>query len=783
MSLYSATENLKRNLRASRKAIIGRGGEVSATAGLKDLPKAIFDIPADASLAFYEDSEVKYRKIVPEKSEEYAMVKALGGMTYKSKNLIPYPDAKTSSGVTFTVEDDGTITLNGTATASTSFVLVSYRDKTLRLRGGVTYTFSCKSNLTDDTGYAYLSHYVDGTLQKTITRQNAYTAYTPSSDGYESIAIVVKSGAEFVNEKVVLQLEEGDTATDYEPYFEGLRDSKVTELVSEGANLAPSQEYGVHIPCALKANTQYVVSVANPVSEGMQLLFYDENKTRIANVAVGLEDANTGRRYRTFTLSQDCAYIMWAWATVTTVNEGQIEYGSTPSAYKPYIGTVDTKAIPEAVQALDGYGWGVNAEYNNRIVWRDGRVYFVKNSIHKIFNGTESWSDELAGTDTDLRAVTQIDGLVKGVGICNKYPFGNAANVGEFDASSGYWLRFNCYGLATTVDEWKALLAQWNAEGKPLEVVYALETPIETDITHLFTEDNFLKVEGGGSIVAVNEYEYAVPSEIAYVKQVDESGGGEGDAYELGYQTGYGDGFSEGKTEGYASGYSTGKEDGKTENYDTFWDAYQNNGRRGGYSYAFYGVGWSDITFKPKHNIIPNSSTREMFRYCLITNLRAILQDLNVTLDTSNITNLSYFFGGSPNLIATPDIDCSSATDLSSLYSGCTVIKTISLYNILETATVVNMFMECTELENLTIQGSVGNSLSLVYSKKLTKESITNVVNVLSANVTGKTLTLSQTAVNSAFETSSGANNGSTSSDWNNLVNTKTNWTITLTEV
>ena len=48
------------------------------------------------------------------------------------KNLLPFPyhagDAKTENGVTFTVNEDGSITVNGTATASTNFLLMQEPD-------------------------------------------------------------------------------------------------------------------------------------------------------------------------------------------------------------------------------------------------------------------------------------------------------------------------------------------------------------------------------------------------------------------------------------------------------------------------------------------------------------------------------------------------------------------------------------------------------------------------------------------------------------------------------
>lgn len=64
--------------------------------------------------------------------------------------------------------------------------------------------------------------------------------------------------------------------------------------------------------------------------------------------------------------------------------------------------------------------------------------------------------------------------------------------------------------------------------------------------------------------------------------------------------------------------------------------------------------------------------------------------------------------------------------------------------------------------------------------KQLSKDSIQNIMSCLSAAATGKTLTIPVAAVNSAFETSDGAADGSTSAEWLALVEAHSNWTISL---
>ena len=60
-----------------------------------------------------------------------------------------------------------------------------------------------------------------------------------------------------------------------------------------------------------------------------------------------------------------------------------------------------------------------------------------------------------------------------------------------------------------------AQLAELYASGKPVVVEYALETPIETDISaHI--PNSFIEVEGGGTLQFVNEYELDPPSTVTF---------------------------------------------------------------------------------------------------------------------------------------------------------------------------------------------------------------------------------------------------------------------------
>ena len=115
------------------------------------------------------------------------------------------------------------------------------------------------------------------------------------------------------------------------------------------------------------------------------------------------------------------------------------------------------------------------------------------------------------------------------------------------------------------------------------------------------------------------------------------------------------------------------------------------------------------------------------------------------------------------------------------MFYNCTSLASVPALDISKCTSTYDVFYNCAALENLALTGLVKTSgLNLSYSSKLSKASIASVINALDASVSGKSVTLSRTAVNAAFETAAGANDGSASAEWQNLIAAKSNWTISL---
>ena len=161
--------------------------------------------------------------------------------------------------------------------------------------------------------------------------------------------------------------------------------------------------------------------------------------------------------------------------------------------------------IPEAVQALDGYGWGMSDTVYNYIDWE--KKQFVKR-VERVDLGTVDWS-----TDYGLAWTTAlVNTAVPDVGLRNKYDVipETPMNYAE-DKTVQIRVDYLYVKDASITDA-----ATFKAAMSGVMLYYELAEPIITDISDLLTEDNYIPVEGGGTVTMANEYAYAVPSEITY---------------------------------------------------------------------------------------------------------------------------------------------------------------------------------------------------------------------------------------------------------------------------
>ena len=268
------------------------------------------------------------------------------------KNKIPFPyrnSSKTDSGITWLLNEDGSINVSGTATTTSYFWLEGYNGYEVPqyMESGETYTLSGGTEGTELQVIFY------GSPTKVFTaRGNGSTTFTcPETDGYTFaiVARVVNGGT--VNGVIKPQLEVGSTATEYAPYENICPISGRTEVnvTRTGANVWDEQtEYGYYYSrngqpyyannqlrsknyVSVKPNTSYLFNKS--INYG-DILFYDANKGFISAII------NLSPNY-VFTTPENCYYIHLNLGSTyggTYNHDVSINYPSTATAYEAYEG-------------------------------------------------------------------------------------------------------------------------------------------------------------------------------------------------------------------------------------------------------------------------------------------------------------------------------------------------------------------------------------------------------------------------------------------------------------
>lgn len=221
--------------------------------------------------------------------------------------------------------------------------------------------------------------------------------------------------------------------------------------------------------------------------------------------------------------------------TSETISEIVIEKGTT-AVYEPFFeglrnaaveevksegadGTLDTFAISQAVQSIGGYGIGVNADCYNYADF-NARTFVKKVggvdlgtldfSVHSSNENRIVFTARIENIKNHDNAATPATILADGYRTVSQDQTWVPGDIAQSSIEDAYKYIRVVEKADVTLEEFKSLV-----NGRML--YYALETPEVTDISSILQSDNFIKVEGGGTLTFENEHGYAVPSTVKYV--------------------------------------------------------------------------------------------------------------------------------------------------------------------------------------------------------------------------------------------------------------------------
>lgn len=439
-------------------------------------------------------------------------VKKITGKTVKTTNLIPYPYAdktKTINGITFTVNTDGTITVNGTATKETYFVIG-------------------KTTLEGDSINAI------GVLSATNGKYTLSNGNNISGVGLfynsnnKTLALTVVQGATVNNLVFKPMLNYGSSALPYMPYFSGLKNAFFKKIVSTGRNLlsfpyldgtsltnngvtfttnndgsitvngTPTDYVAYRLISDFRGIGEFILS-GIPSSANLTFTFTAYNS---AGDSIGTVNGLAGQSIQFNTAN----YIGYDHALLqirrSQNNElinnvtvyPMLNYGSFALPYEPY--TQSVLSLPEAVELT---------EYDTAYP-ETGEIQRQSNTI--TFNGTKYLGDYSTSDYFIYTASLQVYGTDSYSGIANNgfvfqhTPSGNDMGVyiaGEEFSTINFWFRKTIFPELNTVDKFKAQLAEWNEAGNPLTVTY--KTAEVTTEQADFSADSYIAWKNGSETI------------------------------------------------------------------------------------------------------------------------------------------------------------------------------------------------------------------------------------------------------------------------------------------
>jgi len=370
------------------------------------------------------------------------------------KNKIPFPysdTTKTMNGLTVTINNDGSITVNGSSTANVYINLATGSNK-ISLSDG-TYTVSGTPGNAD--------------VQLSVTENDAWIGnaiYTPftfeaSADAGYNIYYTIPSGVTLNNVKLYPQLEEGSTATAYEPYsnicpISGWTGASVTRT---GKNLVNIPNFENTSAATIDESTRSIFD-AFPYEANTQYTFQCDcvvDPSRAFGMYIGYGDGT--REYKWFSrfgaanksvtsrpnATVSFAYFAYDNTQTVSLSNFMMEEGSTATDYEPYQGDTYDISFPDEA----GTVYGGRLDVTTGLLTVD-RAKLTLNTANMVGENEYPgwWSDELGNIIT-----TPINDTIQA-----QVNIGTSVGVNTIiTEGANIFLPSNVYGKSRS--EWQAL--------------------------------------------------------------------------------------------------------------------------------------------------------------------------------------------------------------------------------------------------------------------------------------------------------------------------------------
>ena len=205
-------------------------------------------------------------------------------ITIRGKNLFSTKSIQnttsTINGITWTINDDGSITANGTATANSHYNAVKQADAILFPAGD--YSFSTTYEHYNQIQFKIIT-YVDGAatiLTQTLGKDSP--VFTLADDTYLCFQCTIGSGKTLDNVTIYPRIEYGKVLTEYEPYGISAEKTVYTDApLTEGESVEITD---IVMPESAKL---FISANTTVPPSGMELLYYQDMNKLVGEFASG----------------------------------------------------------------------------------------------------------------------------------------------------------------------------------------------------------------------------------------------------------------------------------------------------------------------------------------------------------------------------------------------------------------------------------------------------------------------------------------------------------------
>lgn len=446
------------------------------------------------------------------------------------KNLLPN-EAKTQTinGLTFTINDDKSISISGTST-TTTILLIGY----INLPSG-TYTISTHTEgSVNNSCYINTVRVSDNTniTGGTINLRDANKT-TMILEENTNVYSRFYTGANrtFTNFKIYPMLEKNSINTEYEPY------KGQSYEINLGKNLSPSCENyifrtnagasyvtdtnSITVTTAISNASGIYLSESNATNKSLCPYFFEEGYIFSCDVVADMEMTlriGTSAGYQTYTIGTEKTRISCptANANFTIYNRSsnsatfilsnfQVEKGSQTTSYSPYKTPIELCRIEDYRNRIFKNEIG-NPYYDSSL--EDDKWYLYKVIDKVVLDGSETWARSIiTGTTDTMRYSTIVGTLIPNLGYCDK--FINRPNdmpAGDYECllvnNRRIYISIKISRLdSETLDNFKAWLSSNN-----VTVYYVPSEPVIEEITdtELLNQLNDIELLSGVNNITVS---------------------------------------------------------------------------------------------------------------------------------------------------------------------------------------------------------------------------------------------------------------------------------------